>query len=478
MTGGPITLYLIFYGNFTNLEIERIENYAKYISDPSTKPNWWSIAMQFFDSKGGKVGNILRHGGSVLDFYTFGNNISTTFSGLAGDPTMTDVSDIILSNIGTDNAFPYDPLGIYVVLTSPDVINSDYANNSVSYGAYHFSYNLTFDDDTPKVINHIFAHTIGFETTTADLKAFPNGDTGRRVVDLLCGYLHHELFEAISDPDPMNRIAWADTSTPSYGIGEVGDACEYGALPWSHLSFTNNTQKSIGRFYNTIINNQIYALQDVWVFDKEGIQACQSQVLSDPQMNEWRSIKNLSNPVTGSMDIVNYTGPVHIPCKAFYIDRNHGGYTTLNENVCHTYFNGVSYSSNKTELGAIDIPVNYYVLSQQYRGKNAGYRWARIDESNAMMVKETDVNPPLAPGGLIFVVYQDNFVPLRQRNNGGLWIPVNHGDYYHCRAFVQGVWRVGETRRTMNSCVVVVDGVILQVPKGDPSVAYLVRPFV
>ncbi|KAJ3287613.1 hypothetical protein HDU76_007795 [Blyttiomyces sp. JEL0837] len=47
VVGSPISIYYIFYGNFTDLEVSRIENYATHISDPSTKPDRTNITTTF-----------------------------------------------------------------------------------------------------------------------------------------------------------------------------------------------------------------------------------------------------------------------------------------------------------------------------------------------------------------------------------------------------------------------------------------------
>ncbi|KAJ3268658.1 hypothetical protein HDU76_011385, partial [Blyttiomyces sp. JEL0837] len=115
MVDTPISIYYIFYGNFTDLEVSRIENYAKHVSDPSTKPNRWSVATTFYDDAGRRVNKVLKHGGSIRDWYSRGTNITTTFD--YDDPSVSDLSKIIISHIGEgEGKFPYDPLGIYTLV--------------------------------------------------------------------------------------------------------------------------------------------------------------------------------------------------------------------------------------------------------------------------------------------------------------------------------------------------------------------------
>ncbi|KAJ3310998.1 hypothetical protein HDU76_003237 [Blyttiomyces sp. JEL0837] len=452
MTGKPISIYYIFYGNFTDLEIARIENYAKHVSDPETKPNLWSLATTYYDDNGNYVNKVLKHGGSVRDFYSFGKNISTT--GSADDPSKTDMNNIITSHIGKGKAFAYDPQGIYCLCTTPEVINQDLVNGQIQYGGYHFSYNTTDADNNPIQLNHAYAHTIGFATTKANLDSLPNGDTGRRVVDLIVDTMHHEIFEALSDPVP--NTAWNDQG-PNDGIGENGDACEYPEFSWPHISFTENTQNSKGRWYNLVINNQIYAVQDIWTQDKDGIQSCFSEITAT-RNKEYKAKSAAKNIVTAADGVANYQGPVQIPCVGYYINRNVAGYTTPDEDVCHAWFNGTSFSSGAVISAPLDIPHNYFVLSHNH----AHYQWLKVDETNAILVKDTDIAPPTTANNRVFVVYQDNFAREYVKPDAtgpeDKWVPVDQGAYYHCRALVNGVYRVGETKRTQDTCDLVVDG--------------------
>ncbi|KAJ3327179.1 hypothetical protein HDU76_012271, partial [Blyttiomyces sp. JEL0837] len=203
MTKTPITIYYIFYGNFTDLEMSRITNYAKYISAPSTKPNWWSIATKYYDGQGNFVNKEVKFGGSVHDKeYVYGYNLSTTYTSLF-DPSAvpiekSDVGKIILGHVGNGKTFPYDPQAIYSLVTPPEVLVQECRPNHC-YGAYHFSWPATIDGQE-RLINHAFAPTlIADQEVATDIDTAPNGDTGRNIVDFVVQALHHEYFEAVSD---------------------------------------------------------------------------------------------------------------------------------------------------------------------------------------------------------------------------------------------------------------------------------------
>ncbi|KAJ3304746.1 hypothetical protein HDU76_005138 [Blyttiomyces sp. JEL0837] len=476
MVDTPISVYYIFYGNFTDLEISRIENYAKHVSDPSTKPNRWSIATQYYNDAGQRVNKVLKHGGSVRDWYSQGMNISTTIGfqydhiNNITDPSVSDMSKIIVSHIGDkEGQFPYDPQGIYALVTAPEVTNWDNQPplHPIQYGGYHFSYNTTLPSGKEVLLNHAYAQTIGRFKTGAHISQSPQGDTGRRVVDYVVDVLHHEIFEALSDPVP--NTAWNDISTPDLGIGENGDACEYATSFASNIRYTESTLNSTGVWYNTIINGQKYTLQDIWVADKDNVQGCYAEVV-DTRGNEFKAVSAARNPVTAALGINNYTGPVHIPCRAYYTDRYHGGYTTPGENVCHSWFNGVSFTRRLPVDAPLDVPVNFHVLSQNH----AHYQWLKVDETNAIKVFDDDVNPPTTGNNRVFAIFQDNWKQGFYPDH--TWYVQDAGAFYFCRAFVKGVWRVGETNKFSETCDIVVDGALVNVPKTDDSVAFLVKP--
>ncbi|KAJ3285255.1 hypothetical protein HDU76_008164, partial [Blyttiomyces sp. JEL0837] len=403
MVGSPISIYYIFYGNFTDLEISRIENYAKHISGPSTKPNRWSVATQFYDDTGVHVNKVLKHGGSVRDWYSKGStNISTTI--FADDPTTSDLSRIIVSHIGdgVEGKFPYDPQGIYVVVTAPEVLTQDIIDGN-TYKGYHFSYPAALTNGTVVTINHAFGQSYKRDKSKISLAHAPNGDTGRIITDVLVDIIHHEIFESISDPFP--NMGWNDKYNLDYGFNEIGDVCQHiWPRSYPNLRYTESTLNSTGIWYNTIINGFYYALHDMWTFDKDNVQGCYSEV-RDTRLNEFKGPRVAKNPVTATLGITNYTGPVYIPCRAYYIDRYHGGYTSVGDNQCHTWYDGFSWAGFVDVFAPLDVPDNYHVLSQNH----AHYQWMKVDETNAITVYDDDVNPPTTANNRVFVVFQDNF---------------------------------------------------------------------
>ncbi|KAJ3332118.1 hypothetical protein HDU76_001211 [Blyttiomyces sp. JEL0837] len=477
MTGDSITIYYIFYGNFSDLEIDRITNYAKHISDKDTKPDRWSVAKRYYDSNGNYVTKPMKYGGYVHDTsYSYGFNISTTQG--SDDIVGSDVAKIITSYIGNGKKFPYDPMAIYTLVSPPEVKVQDCPDPLDCYGGYHFSFNATIDNET-KLINHAYSPAFLADIAVGTVDIAPNGDTGRKVVDFVVTVLHHEFMEAMSDPQAYddNTRAWNDVLS----YAENGDVCMYN-LSYPALRFTENTLNATGRYYNTIINGVKYALQDIWGFDENGIQSCYAESRAT-RYHEFKSVKAAVNVVTAVDGIKGYNGPINVPCEAYYGDRRFGGYYTLGgPDVCNIVYNGEARRLQdpdtglyyKIENATFAFPTNYHVLSHNH----AHYEWRRdVDESVAIMTFDDDVNVPVATrDGKVFVVYESNFQWTFEEDQTTVVNFVDKGAYYYCRALVEGVWYAGETNKFKDDCVVNADGKFVLVSKKDPSVSFLMKP--
>ncbi|KAJ3331169.1 hypothetical protein HDU76_003866 [Blyttiomyces sp. JEL0837] len=474
MTGSPVTVYYIFYGNFSSLEIDRITNYAKHVSDPETKPAVWSLMTRFTDPAGNRINKKLQYGGFVQDTsYGRGYNISTTFGFV--DPLTSDLHHIMMDHIGNGKRFPFDPQGIYAVVSPPEVRVQECPKVNRCYGAYHTNY-TTVIDGKPQMLISAFAPALTVDYAVGDLDIAPNGDTGRKVVDFIVQAMHHEIQETVTDP---LGDGWLDASEAETGA-EVGDVCAYAATLYPGLRFTESTLEQKGQYYNTIINGQKYAIQNIFGFDEQGIPSCYAEARAT-RYNKFKSLSVAVNPVTASDGIKDYHGPIHLPCKGWYDDRHHAGYHVLGgDDVCHTFYQGYSNSLFNEATGhayyvnaTLDYPKVYHVLSHNH----AHYEWRRdVDESKAIQTFDDDVNVPLATAdGKVFVIFQDNWA-----FNYTLFVvatnQIDNGAFYWCRALVNGIWYVGETNKFMDDCRMGINGSIYSIPKTDESVAFLMKP--
>ncbi|KAJ3415113.1 erg10, acetyl-CoA C-acetyltransferase [Chytridiales sp. JEL 0842] len=520
MTREPVKIYIIFYGNFSKLQRDRIENYVTHLTSPSTTPDRWSIMTSYYDNKNNYVNRKLILAGSTIDNFSRGRNISTAYNtegwdvnGVKplGSVEKSDIAQIILSHVGRGKEFPYDTQAVYFVLTSPEVLIWDYdpIKDDISYGGYHSTFATIFEGKYI-LFNQGFAHSIGALKSSVDLNATPNGDTGSRAVDRIIHTMHHEIVEAVSDPIPT--LAWADyRPNGAYGMGENADMCEFVEF-FRGIRFTKE-----GRYYNTIINGLPYVLPEVWAYDIGGSQTCMAEretsledlefqpprlannivVARDnkpfnpfaPQTNE--TIEDGSDDVTPNASLIlsilpdpaaiipsedftptttsttGYKGTNYIPCRAFYITRHHVGYTTPSLRTCVIFYNGLDTDSEFQQQAVVPIERNFQVLSYDY----AAYEWKRpqdVDESQARRVYKDE---KLRREETVFAVVQDSYAWGRQPN--GKLIPVNQGDIFVCRARVEGAWRVGEARRGGVGCDVIVGNRLFTVGKGDATVSYL-----
>ncbi|KAJ3277996.1 hypothetical protein HDU76_010084, partial [Blyttiomyces sp. JEL0837] len=295
MTGKSITVYYVFYGeNFSDLEIDRITNYAKHISDADTKPDRWSVAKRYYDSNGNYVTKPLLYGGHVVETdYSFER----------------DVAKILTLHIGNGKTFPYDSHGIYTLVTPPEVAVQDCPDPLCCYGGDHFSFNATIDNET-KLVNHAFCPALLPEVYVGPVDIAPNGDTGRQVVEYVVDALHHEFFESMSDPQvkPFKTQAWNDVSLTAIGVN--GDACEYyNAHPG--LRFTESTLHLTGQLQHDYQQHKVLT-QFKTFGDSTKMESSHST-----RHNEFKSINATVNIVTAADCIKGYNGPVNVPCKGF-----------------------------------------------------------------------------------------------------------------------------------------------------------------
>ncbi|GJP62478.1 hypothetical protein CLOP_g19534 [Closterium sp. NIES-67] len=213
---GSVNVYIIYYGDWPAGSGQNvIENFIRSLNAGSTgqgKPSepkvkrWWAISAAYYQQKNGrkaKVSSTVRLAGTVYDDYSagqeFGNNT---------------VWEVISSKIGEGNAFSYDPHGIYLLLTSPDVTVPDYCK---VYCGYH-----TMDYiGSNAVIYSLVGHHGQCPDGCGAQNTSPNGNPA---IDATVSTIAHEIAEAASDPDA--RSGWYD------GNGEENaDKCSYNAGP-------------------------------------------------------------------------------------------------------------------------------------------------------------------------------------------------------------------------------------------------------
>ena len=238
---GTQNVYLIWYGDWGARVYEQIV-LADLVSGLGSSP-YFQINQGYPESTGQAPNGALNYGGGGLDAYSHSATL-----------TEADVADVIVNQFRT-GGMVFDPRGIYVVLTSPDITLED--------GATHFCQtccNLHGDSVyagssfTYVFVGHPERCPAGCATQFPN-RISPNGDYA---VDAMVSWLAAALSEVVTDP---NNDAWFDR----YGL-ENAEKCEgtYGT------TYTVTNQAGQVAQANIKLGYRDYLLQQNWVNGKKG----------------------------------------------------------------------------------------------------------------------------------------------------------------------------------------------------------------
>jgi hypothetical protein len=190
--GGPLintpTIYIIWYGNWNQ-------------SNGSDTPAGQQLIRDWANGIGGSPYFQINVNNSVSGYPISGN---ANYGGDYTDPsTKTRLSDsdikTSVDNAISGNHLPYDPNGVYFVITSSEIRKTGFCTQ---YCGWHTAGNVS--------VGHVRYSFIGNAnrclSACAAQTLSPNGNAG---VDGAISVLSHELEEATTDPD-LN--AWYDSS--------------------------------------------------------------------------------------------------------------------------------------------------------------------------------------------------------------------------------------------------------------------------
>jgi hypothetical protein len=233
---GPListpTIYYIFYGNWNQANgsdnangVQILKDFAAHIGGSPYFQLNTTYSMGSYNITGGVDYNIDLN--NVFDSYSRGKRLRDG-----------DILTIVTSAIGS-GALPYNPNGVYFVLTSSDVTET--SGFCTKYCGWHTSANSSFGGrvrysfvgNANRCLNACAAQTVS-----------PNSNAG---VDGMISVIAHELEEATTDPDP--RSGWADS-----GGAENADKC---AWTFGH----NLTQLPSGAYYNMTLGTRNFLIQ-------------------------------------------------------------------------------------------------------------------------------------------------------------------------------------------------------------------------
>ncbi|PSR85975.1 Protein EXORDIUM-like [Actinidia chinensis var. chinensis] len=122
----PISIYLIWYGSFYQKDRAPITDFFASFSNPTAKTTtvatWWNTILSYKDKAGNSVSSKIRLAKQLGDVkYSLGKNIKRA-----------QITTYVKNKIDT-KLLPSDPNGIYLVLTSKDVVVEQFCMNSCGF---------------------------------------------------------------------------------------------------------------------------------------------------------------------------------------------------------------------------------------------------------------------------------------------------------------------------------------------------------
>jgi hypothetical protein len=254
---GTVSVYFIWYGNWAGSPAPAIlEDMLRGLSGNAyVDAAPYDRILQAYsgvDADGGltHATGDFQFAGSYYVGYTSG-----TYLGLGNEEN-------VVANSITYGVVPYDPGGIYAILTSADVTEDLGPGTSFcgTYCAFHLPGRTNSSAQLP--FHYVFAGdpmqcpthcTMRPEFETAGIAYSPNGDWAS---DALVSLVVHELFETVTDPTPYS--GWVSP----IGNQEIGDVCAW--------RFDPTYATDAGSRANVHWGDRDYLVQQQWVLDDAG----------------------------------------------------------------------------------------------------------------------------------------------------------------------------------------------------------------
>ncbi|CAF1416494.1 unnamed protein product [Rotaria magnacalcarata] len=208
--------YVVWYGNWTgNSGVVLIENFLKGIGSTS----WWGMATEYTN------GSNIIFGQATYDNYSQGTSLNQSM-----------VFAIVTKAISSQ-ALPFNENGIYFVLTSSDVNETEFCTSACGWHSY--------DWPTKLIYSWIGNSELQCPQRCSAQQTSPNGNFG---ADAMASVIAHEAMEATTDPF-LN--AWFDLNGE-----ENADKCAW--------TFGNLMTSSNGAYYNMIVGGVQFLIQQNW----------------------------------------------------------------------------------------------------------------------------------------------------------------------------------------------------------------------
>jgi len=238
---GTQFVYLIWYGEWATNTYSQIV-LADFVSNLGASP-YFQINTGYPNSAGQAPSGELTYGGAANDAYSHSATL-----------TEADVADVVANLIltGGSTGLPFDPSGIYVVLTSPDVTVQD--------GATQFCLTCCNLHGHSSIAGSDFRYVFVGSPRRCPSACSPQSQSpnGNYEADAMASWLAAALSEVVTDPTDSG---WYDR----YGL-ENSEKCEgtYGT------TYTVTNQWGELAQANIKLGNRDYLLQQNWVNGKKG----------------------------------------------------------------------------------------------------------------------------------------------------------------------------------------------------------------
>ncbi|MBV8831339.1 MAG: RICIN domain-containing protein [Acidobacteriaceae bacterium] len=261
---GTVNVYYVWYGNWSGNSAVSI--LSDLINNISGSP-YFHITSSYYDGNLNRLANSVRLAGSYFDNYSLG----------ASNP---DPGAIVAHAIVNANALPFDPNGVYFVLTSPDVRIQGFLSQFCGYHTYGSISSYPGNLKVAFVGDANNNPGCAVQTTNS-----PNNNPP---ADAMASVIAHELAEMITDP---TFAAWYRSNSD-----EMADVC----------SWTFGTQFAApnGSRYNVTLGGRNYLLQQLFANDSDGY--CTMAWPTSVPSDQWFNIVSKESGLC--VDMPTYSG--------------------------------------------------------------------------------------------------------------------------------------------------------------------------
>jgi hypothetical protein len=233
----PIHVYFIWYGHWSGSTTPAI--LADLITNLGSSP-YWGVETTYYDFFNRYVSSAVQLSGSTNDYYSRGLSLQNN-----------DFQYIAMAAVDSGSLGPFDPNGVYFVLTSADVSVNGFKSSFCGFHNYANRYN--FAELGSSTLKYAFVGDAnGNANCMAQTSVSPNGNPS---ADAMANIVAHELEELANDPE---FTGWYQSNTS----GESADLCNW--------KFGTELTAANGSLFNVSIGTRQFLLQQNWANQEGG----------------------------------------------------------------------------------------------------------------------------------------------------------------------------------------------------------------